>query len=165
LGWFQPHRPELFTPDMLPVFNLLVDEGRFYGFPVHGIPGFKFGKYHHLEEDVDPEEFDRGPRLEDELLLREFSTCTPSSDYDRGAPSRRARLTIEQRGVDGGGRPFRGARLTRDTRDDGYRDLESWVSTVADEDDAAIRPLWLAQQLRAHVHCPSSTDRRSIPPA
>ena len=74
LGWFQPHRPELFGPDMFPVFNLLVDEGRFYGFPVHGIPGFKFGKYHHFEEAVEPESYDREPRLEDELLLREFSS-------------------------------------------------------------------------------------------
>ena len=74
LGWFQPQRPELFGPDMFPVFNLLVDEGRFYGFPVHGIPGFKFGKYHHFEEAVDPETYDREPRLEDELLLREFSS-------------------------------------------------------------------------------------------
>jgi len=74
LGWFQPHRPELFGPDMFPVFNLLVDEGRFYGFPVHGIPGFKFGKYHHFEEAVEPETYDREPRLADELLLREFSS-------------------------------------------------------------------------------------------
>lgn len=28
------------------------------------------------------------------------------------------------------------------SRDDGYRDLEPWVSTVADEDDDAIRPFW-----------------------
>ncbi len=59
LAWLQPTRPELFRPDAFPVFNLLVDEGRFYGFPVHGVPGFKFGKYHHLQEDVDPESFDR----------------------------------------------------------------------------------------------------------
>ena len=74
LGWFQPHRPELFRPDVFPVFNLLVDEGRFYGFPVHGIPGVKFGKYHHFQEAVDPQTYDREPRLEDELLLREFSS-------------------------------------------------------------------------------------------
>ena len=52
LAWLQPTRPEYFQ--YFPVFNLLVDEGRFYGFPVHGVPGFKFGKYHHLEEKVDP---------------------------------------------------------------------------------------------------------------
>ena len=56
LAWLQPSRPELFRPSDFPVFNLLVDEGRFYGFPVIGVPGFKFGRYHHLEEIVDPDE-------------------------------------------------------------------------------------------------------------
>jgi sarcosine oxidase len=37
------------------VFNLLVEEGRFYGFPVYGVPGLKFGKYHHLQETTDHE--------------------------------------------------------------------------------------------------------------
>src|SRR5205823_1045933 len=55
LGWFQPLEPHLFEPERFPVFNLLVDEGRYYGFPVHGIPGFKIGLYHHLEEQVDPD--------------------------------------------------------------------------------------------------------------
>ncbi len=41
LAWMQPLRPELFQPERFPVFNLLVDEGRFYGFPMFGIPGFK----------------------------------------------------------------------------------------------------------------------------
>ena len=39
----------------LPGLQLLVDEGRFYGFPVYGVPGFKFGKYHHFEETGAPE--------------------------------------------------------------------------------------------------------------
>ena len=38
------------TPRRFPVFNLLVEEGRYYGFPVHAVPGFKFGRYHHFEE-------------------------------------------------------------------------------------------------------------------
>ncbi len=74
LAWLQPQRPELFTPDRFPVFNLLVDEGRFYGFPVFGVPGFKFGKYHHLEEAGDPDLLDREPRFEDEQLLGEFAS-------------------------------------------------------------------------------------------
>ena len=72
LAWLQPHRPELFTPKVFPVFNLLVGEGRYYGFPVFGIPGFKFGRYHHFEEAVNPEQFDREPNDEDERILREF---------------------------------------------------------------------------------------------
>ena len=54
LIWMQPERPEYFRLDNFPVFNCLVDEGRFYGFPVFGVPGFKFGKYHHFEEQGAP---------------------------------------------------------------------------------------------------------------
>jgi sarcosine oxidase len=73
LAWLQPTRPEYFAPTRFPVFNLLVDEGRYYGFPVFGVPGFKFGRYHHLEEAVDPETLDREPNLRDEQILREFA--------------------------------------------------------------------------------------------
>jgi sarcosine oxidase len=73
LAWLQPVRPELFSPDIFPVFNLTVDEGRYYGFPVYSIPGFKVGRYHHLEERVDPNNFDREPNLRDEEVLRSFS--------------------------------------------------------------------------------------------
>ena len=36
LAWLQPTNPERFRPENFPVFNLLVDEGRFYGFPEIG---------------------------------------------------------------------------------------------------------------------------------
>jgi sarcosine oxidase len=86
LAWLQPTRPEYFQPDIFPVFNLLVDEGRFYGFPVHSVPGFKFGKYHHLEEATDPDEVDREVHDYDERLLRGFAeryfpdSCGPTMD-------------------------------------------------------------------------------------
>ncbi|MGH3087595.1 MAG: N-methyl-L-tryptophan oxidase [Rubrobacteraceae bacterium] len=73
LAWLQPTQPEYFRPENFPVFNLLVDEGRFYGFPVFGVPGFKFGKYHHLEEHTDPEEMDHEVHEYDEELLRAFA--------------------------------------------------------------------------------------------
>ncbi len=73
LAWFQPYRPELFLPERFPVFNVLVPEGRYYGFPVFGIPGFKIGLYHHLEETADPDEMDRESHPHDEQLLREFT--------------------------------------------------------------------------------------------
>jgi sarcosine oxidase len=44
LIWTQPRRPELFRPERFPVFNMEAAEGRFYGFPIYGIPGFKIGK-------------------------------------------------------------------------------------------------------------------------
>ena len=73
LAWFQPHRPELFTPRRFPVFNVQVGEGHFYGFPTHGIPGFKLGRYHHLGEHVAADDVDREPRLDDEAVLRSFT--------------------------------------------------------------------------------------------
>ena len=73
LGWFQPLRPELFTPERFPVFNLELGDAHFYGFPVYGIPGFKLGRYHHLGEQVDPDAVDRTPRADDEALLRAFA--------------------------------------------------------------------------------------------
>ena len=73
LAWFETLQPELFTPDRFPVFNLVVDEGHFYGFPEFGVPGFKLGKYHHLEENVDPDTLDRESNARDEAVLRNFT--------------------------------------------------------------------------------------------
>jgi sarcosine oxidase len=83
LGWFQPLRSERFQPATFPVFNLAVDEGRFYGFPVYGIPGFKIGRYHHLDEIVDPDRMDRMPNRDDERVLRE---CTERYFPDAAGP-------------------------------------------------------------------------------
>jgi sarcosine oxidase len=73
LGWFQPLSPELFTPERFPVFNLLVEEGRYYGLPIYGVPGFKLGRYHHLDEAVDPDRVDRECYPRDEQVLRTFT--------------------------------------------------------------------------------------------
>ena len=73
LAWLQPERPELFQPDRFPVWNLSVPEGRFYGLPVYDVPGMKLGRYHHRDEQVDPDDWNRDPDAEDERLLREFA--------------------------------------------------------------------------------------------
>jgi sarcosine oxidase len=73
LAWLQPARPEYFQPDAFPVFNLEAEEGRYYGFPSFLVPGFKFGKYHHRGEVVDPDGARREPEPEDEDLLRAFA--------------------------------------------------------------------------------------------
>lgn len=73
LAWLQPTKPEYFRPDNFPVFNLIVPEGRYYGFPVFGVPGFKFGKYHHREETGEPDYLLTEPTRADEDLLREFA--------------------------------------------------------------------------------------------
>ena len=71
LIWTQPLRPEYFRLGAFPVFNMEAPEGRFYGFPVYGIPGFKFGRYHHLRQRVNPADMDRACHREDEEILRE----------------------------------------------------------------------------------------------
>jgi len=73
LAWLQPEKPEYFTPERFPVFNALVEEGRYYGFPVFGVPGFKFGRYHHFEEQGRPEFLNREATRVDEEMLREFA--------------------------------------------------------------------------------------------
>lgn len=73
LAWLQPTRPELFEPDRFPVFLLDVPEGSYYGFPVHDVPGFKFGWYHHFREPMDPDDPDRSTRPDDEAALRSFA--------------------------------------------------------------------------------------------
>ena len=67
----------------------MVDEGQFYGFPEFGIPGFKLGKYHHLEENVDPDTIDREPNAKDESVLRDFT-----EEYFPGAAGATASMKV-----------------------------------------------------------------------
>lgn len=73
LAWFQPWEPGIYITGRFPVFNLSVEEGRYYGFPVHHVPGFKVGRYHHLDERVSAEAFDREATGADEEILRSFT--------------------------------------------------------------------------------------------
>lgn len=72
LGWFTPHRPELFGIDRFPVFILDVDSGSWYGFPAHDGHGLKVGWYHHFREPIDPDNPDRSATPRDEEALRGF---------------------------------------------------------------------------------------------
>ena len=72
LAWLQPRRPDLFAPNRFPVFNLQVEEGRYYGLPVYEVPGLKFGRYHHRDEHTTAEAMRREVDAEDERLLRQF---------------------------------------------------------------------------------------------
>ncbi len=74
LAWLQPHQPEYFRPDTFPVFIMDMPEGVFYGFPVFAVPGFKFGKYHHLAETGDPDTLLTEPNQRDEGVLRDFAS-------------------------------------------------------------------------------------------
>jgi sarcosine oxidase len=69
--WTWPRVPAHFRLGAFPVFNMQTPEGRFYGFPMSGVSGFKIGKYHHRGEQVDPDRVDRACDAEDEAVLRE----------------------------------------------------------------------------------------------
>ena len=71
LGWFQPLRPELFAPSAFPVVIGEFEEGKYYASPVFGVPGFKIGKFHHLNEATTADGLDRECRDEDEAVLRQ----------------------------------------------------------------------------------------------
>ncbi len=71
LLWAHPARPEHFQLGVFPVFNMEAAEGRFYGFPVYGVPGFKIGRYHHRRQSGDADATDRSCYPDDELILRE----------------------------------------------------------------------------------------------
>jgi sarcosine oxidase len=73
LAWFQPAEPELFTPQRMPVFNLILDGEHFYGFPSYGIPGVKVGRYERQGESGDPDGISREPTPADETRLRELT--------------------------------------------------------------------------------------------
>lgn len=70
LIWSEPLSPDKFRLEAFPVFNLEAPEGRFYGFPMYGVPGFKLGKYHHLRQQTVPDHMDRECHPEDEEVLR-----------------------------------------------------------------------------------------------
>lgn len=77
LVWLETKQPELFLPERFPVWNGQVEEGRYYGFPEFNpagkTPGMKFGRYHHLDEECDPDELDRAVNAKDVALLRAFA--------------------------------------------------------------------------------------------
>jgi sarcosine oxidase len=70
LIWTQPLHPEHFAAEVFPIFNMEAPEGRYYGFPIYSVPGFKFGRFHHRDEQVDPDRMNRGFEPEDEAILR-----------------------------------------------------------------------------------------------
>lgn len=71
--WMQPRVPAHFQIDAFPVFNMAVEEGIFFGFPIYSIPGFKCARWHHLAQAIDdPAAMDRDCYPEDEAILRAF---------------------------------------------------------------------------------------------
>jgi sarcosine oxidase len=72
LIWTQPlQHPEHFALGAFPIFNLEAPEGKFYGFPIYSVPGFKIGKYYHRRQRIDPDHMDRDCHPKDEEVLRQ----------------------------------------------------------------------------------------------
>lgn len=71
LGWFAIAERDRFAPARFPVFVHETPAGIYYGFPEHGVPGFKVGKYHHRRQVVEPDALDRACHAEDEAVLRD----------------------------------------------------------------------------------------------
>jgi len=71
VAWFAVEDDAAFAAGRFPVFVLNTPEAYFYGFPQHGVPGFKIGKYHHRAEVVDPDAMNRVVDADDEAVLRE----------------------------------------------------------------------------------------------
>ena len=71
LGWFQPLDVAHFLPGSCPVVIGDFEEGAYYCIPVFGIPGFKIGRFHHLNEVTTAEDLNRECSDEDEAVLRQ----------------------------------------------------------------------------------------------
>jgi sarcosine oxidase len=83
VGWFRPRRPELFEAERFPVFDILFEEGNYYGLPASGQPGFKLGRHGHLHEAADPDQVDRAIHPRDEAVLRRaLARYLPDGDGD-----------------------------------------------------------------------------------
>lgn len=75
LGWFAPVRNAAdFAENHLPVWIVNTEAGvHFYGFPIHGVPGFKLGRLREIPSaPVDPDERRREPDRVDEDEMRAF---------------------------------------------------------------------------------------------
>lgn len=70
MGWFQPKKPEQYTPDLFPVYHIESNNERIYGFPRYDQPGVKIGRYGHPQGTVDPDTLDRTPTAGEEETLR-----------------------------------------------------------------------------------------------
>ena len=70
VAWFAVSDDAAFAPATFPVFVMTLPDGHYYGFPQHGVPGFKIGKYHHRAEHIDPDTMNRVVLTEDEAVLR-----------------------------------------------------------------------------------------------
>jgi sarcosine oxidase len=81
LAWFEPHDAAMLSADRFPVFMIESPHGFHYGFPMDPRRGVKLGKHHHLDEAVDPDNYDRSVSPRDERAIRvALENYIPSAD-------------------------------------------------------------------------------------
>jgi len=73
LARFQPADPRRFEPESFPVSAITAADGQYSAFPIHGVPGVKVARVHHLHERVDPDEMTQTVTDRDEAVLRRFA--------------------------------------------------------------------------------------------
>ncbi|HET7325624.1 MAG TPA: N-methyl-L-tryptophan oxidase [Halococcus sp.] len=73
MAWLQPDEPEQFQPETFPVFSLTGEHGDGYGFPIHDVPGFKFGREPSFPNAVTPSEMAQEPTTIEEERHRAFA--------------------------------------------------------------------------------------------
>lgn len=73
MAWFQPDDPDRFHPDRFPAFSLDVEEGYYYGAPIHRAPGVKLGNRPLVREVIDPDRMCRAATASEEEVLRRFA--------------------------------------------------------------------------------------------
>ena len=77
VGGFQPSAPEKFSPEAMPVFSIDDEESSYYGAPMAGTSGFKFGLVDNLEDVAEPDGYD--PKANDKEIDRLRSVLHPKA--------------------------------------------------------------------------------------
>lgn len=72
VGWFAPRDGYDVTPGPMPAYLRDTGKGSYFGFPLIGQPGLKFGRHCHFMETVDPERPNPPVNGADRALLESF---------------------------------------------------------------------------------------------
>ncbi len=73
IAFLNPVNRSTLTPDKLPGFTFLADDGHYYGFPLSDHPGVKIGGPHLSRAAIDPDQPDRSHLPEQLALIRNFA--------------------------------------------------------------------------------------------
>jgi sarcosine oxidase len=98
MAWLQPEKPKLFRPKNFPVFSITGEDGDGYGFPIHDVPGFKFGREPSLPNAVHPDRMAQEPTMAEEEHHRNLAEAY----FPAGCgPTLRLRTCVYTQSADG----------------------------------------------------------------